>query len=438
MNIETEKEEDISIELESKRKKLLRGTIFVWCGFHLFVMTVRSITLGIEYISPFSPLSVFFSLSILAAVNAEKLRTKLAARLILANIGLLLFWIAYISHGFLGAPIHAILFLPALGFLLCGQKTGIVISLLVVAEFLLLIYLNLSGHEFPDHPLKERGVLIARAVSSICVLGLISWICWYYTKVNIEFVETIKQSNQKLVRIAQYKSDFMSNMSHELRTPLNAILGFSRRLKSKYSDSLDERAQHALKCIYTSGKTLLTLVNDILDMAKIESGSFSIALEETNIAIIIADAIDELSILAEDKHLPITFHNELSSEESSVMLDPLRIHQIALNLISNAIKYTPSGKIDVYLSKRLDEKKYITVSFVDTGVGIKEDDFSKLFNKFSRSAAHERSNISGTGLGLVIVDELVKLHGGTIEVESTIGKGSNFTIVLPAQSSQDG
>lgn len=228
----------------------------------------------------------------------------------------------------------------------------------------------------------------------------------------------------------QAKSDFLANMSHELRTPLNSIIGFSKRIL-KTQDNLNERQAHSLGVINRSGEHLLHLINDILDLTKIDAGRMEITPHETDLVSLCKFAVDELNEAARSKGLRLTLN---TTGQVIACVDELRIRQVMLNLISNAIKYSDQGEIVVAI-KTLEETVEICVE--DTGIGIKEVDKQRLFKRFEQFDNQSRMQIGkGSGLGLYIVNEFVRLHKGWLKVESEYGRGSRFYVYLPYRADQ--
>ena len=220
-------------------------------------------------------------------------------------------------------------------------------------------------------------------------------------------------------------------MSHEFRTPLTAILGFSKQLLKIKKYQSNGREIEALKAIHRGGKNLLSMVNNTLDMAQIESGNLSCIKSPQNIAKLVNDAIADINILAENKQLSINITNYLQSD-TWVNADAMKIKQVFNNIIANAIKYTQQGGIDITLSLyRLGDNNYVAIAIADSGVGIEADEIDDLFSRFVRLKKHASSSIDGSGLGLSIANELVQLHDGHIEITSTVNKGSCFSIYLP-------
>jgi signal transduction histidine kinase len=258
----------------------------------------------------------------------------------------------------------------------------------------------------------------------------------------------IAAKNIELEHANRAKSEFLANMSHELRTPLNAILGFSEALKDGLVGVMAEKQKEYITDIFESGSHLLSLINDILDLAKIEAGRMELEIVPTDVPTILESSI---SLLTERAH---AHHIRLSMEMQPmdvVMLDQRKLKQIVFNLVSNAIKFTPSGGdvfISVGKSARLPESvraaagfvatsnqpgngAYIELSVVDTGIGMRADALDKLFQPFVQLDGGLTRKFEGSGLGLAIVKQLVELHNGAMEVKSDVGCGSKFTVFLP-------
>ncbi|MDR2445244.1 MAG: response regulator [Spirochaetaceae bacterium] len=224
------------------------------------------------------------------------------------------------------------------------------------------------------------------------------------------------------------KSDFLATMSHELRTPMNVIIGMSELIPT---DNLNDKQKDFFYEIQNMSKTLLNLINDILDFSKIEAGKLDVILVNYNIRTVLDTVTSMFRFIAEKKHL--AFCSYISDDIPDVLYgDETRIRQIFTNIISNAVKYTNSGSIGVTISKTTkNDKAYMEIRVKDTGIGIKEEDKSKLFDSFQQLDARKNRGIVGTGLGLAICKKLVDIMEGSIDVESEYGKGSVFIILLP-------
>jgi two-component system, NarL family, sensor histidine kinase BarA len=245
-------------------------------------------------------------------------------------------------------------------------------------------------------------------------------------------VDELAQLNMRLYEMNRLKSDFLATMSHELRTPLNSIIGFSEVLGS--IKSLDEKQKRYVQNIQKSGRMLLDMINDILDLAKIESGKMEVRLSEFPIDDLIAVQCDMARPLAERKNIDVDC--DIEHGLPLMFQDQGKVQQILNNLLSNAIKFTPEGG-RIVISARRSNEGALLLSVADTGIGIAEADQTSIFEKFRQGGAALSGGDamtrehSGTGLGLSIVKELCKLLGGEVYLQSQLGKGSTFTVELP-------
>jgi signal transduction histidine kinase len=225
------------------------------------------------------------------------------------------------------------------------------------------------------------------------------------------------------------RSDFLAALSHELRTPLNVILGFADVLLSEVDGPLSPEARENLTVVRQSGSHLRSLINDILDLSALETGRLNLQLRKTNLWTIAADVVRESRLTAESKDLTI----ELHGESVEAIADQLRVRQVLGNLVSNAVKFTSNGSVDVSVGKVGD---HAALSVADTGPGIASEEQTAVFEEY-RQAGDWQSRGAGTGLGLAITRRLVRMHGGRIELESRLGEGSRFTVMLPLAGPPD-
>lgn len=247
-------------------------------------------------------------------------------------------------------------------------------------------------------------------------------------------VDELAQANLRLFELNNLKNEFLATMSHELRTPLNSILGFSDVLLSNPAN-LSEKQQRYVAHIRASGRTLLSLITDVLDLAKIESGKMELHPVRTSIVDLVERVVGAMMPIAERKNLDLSY--EIAPELPLVFQDVGKLQQILNNLLSNAIKFTPEGGRVRVKATRQQDKLILTVE--DTGIGIPLEDQERIFEKFRQgsTAAGEHDPLTreyeGTGLGLSITRELSKLLGGGIALQSEFGKGSRFTVVVPLE-----
>ncbi len=248
---------------------------------------------------------------------------------------------------------------------------------------------------------------------------------------NARSYELSQQLIKDLREVDQLKSQFLANMSHELRTPLNSIIGFSRVILKGIDGPVSEMQQQDLTAIYNSGQHLLGLINDILDLARIEAGKMELNFEEVQLAEMATSVMSTAKGLVKEK--PIQLLQRIPQNMPAVRGDTMRVRQVLLNLISNASKFTDQGSITVEASvqKGPNGKMEALINVVDTGPGISEEDQKKLFQAFSQVDGSATRKSGGSGLGLSICANLVQLHGGRIGIHSEVGKGSTFWFTLP-------
>lgn len=240
-----------------------------------------------------------------------------------------------------------------------------------------------------------------------------------------ERTQQFQKAKEESERANQMKSIFLASMSHELRTPLNSIIGFTGIVLQGFAGELNDEQKKQLEMSYGSAKHLLSLINDLLDISKIETGELKPDIEEFNIVEAGIEIRDSLMIMAEEKELELIFN----IPDINIFSDKRRVEQILLNLVNNALKFTAKGKVEVKAHKK-DEN--IEVIVKDTGIGIKKEDFHKLFKPFMQ-LEYTITEGAGTGLGLYLTKNLVQLLKGRIQMESEYEKGSTFTFILPIQ-----
>lgn len=230
-------------------------------------------------------------------------------------------------------------------------------------------------------------------------------------------------------RANQFKSEFLANMSHEIRTPMNAILGFSELMKSRI---VDEKNKKYLDSIISSGKSLLTLINDVLDLSKIESGKLELEYMAIDIRNLVLEVYQIFSFKFETKK--IKFFREIDENiPSTLLLDETRLRQILVNLIGNALKFTDYGHVSIEIKAKnlLKDKIDIEIIVIDTGIGIEEDQQEIIFESFTQKPGQSLKSYGGTGLGLAITKKLTDLMGGNITLDSKVGVGSEFKVYIP-------
>lgn len=253
--------------------------------------------------------------------------------------------------------------------------------------------------------------------------------------------EEIAAKNLQLEQASRMKSEFLANMSHELRTPLNAIIGFSEILKDGLMGEMSEQQKDGVNDIFNSGKHLLALINDILDLSKIEAGKMKINFDPISVSNIIQSSLQVVREQALSQGLHISV--EIEEQESEIWLDEIRFKQILYNLLSNAVKFTPSGGSVTISARKLGQEQvpnawyenYLEIKVSDTGIGISEEDQARLFKPFTQIDSTLARRHQGTGLGLAMVRRLAELHGGSVTLHSVMNQGSTFTVYLPWRTS---
>ncbi|TSA16544.1 MAG: HAMP domain-containing protein [Betaproteobacteria bacterium] len=251
---------------------------------------------------------------------------------------------------------------------------------------------------------------------------------------NVRLFHEIQEKSIQLEIAGKHKSEFLANMSHELRTPLNAIIGFSEVLLEKMFGEMNEKQEDYLKDIHSSGQHLLSLINDILDLAKVEAGRMELNLASCHLPSAIDNALALIRERAQ-RH-GIALSTEVDAQLGEFEADERKLKQILLNLLSNAVKFTPEGGSITVSARPLADMVEIAVT--DTGVGIAAEDHAAVFEEFKQVGKDYTRKAEGTGLGLALTRKFVELHGGTMRLESEPGKGSTFFFTLPFNSTAPG
>ena len=239
----------------------------------------------------------------------------------------------------------------------------------------------------------------------------------------------LKSQKQELIQANKYQTDFLANMSHELKTPLNSINILSSVMAKNNQNILDDKHIKNLNIINKSGQDLLLLINDILDVSKIEAGNLAIELQKTNMTDLINELYDSMKPLAQEKNIFLT--KNIETQDAIIHSDPKRIKQIIQNLLSNAIKFTTVGVVELTLNK---DKNYIIIEVIDSGIGIPSNKMENIFDRFKQVDGSTTRKYGGTGLGLAISKELAHLLGSELSVTSMIQKGSVFTLRIPLKT----
>jgi PAS domain S-box-containing protein len=328
------------------------------------------------------------------------------------------------------SPENASLFLKATGGKIGGSHLMIVIKS-YQQKFGLIVIHNFSEPGAFSQEDMEFGETIANqlaiALRNAQLFEQIqSWNADLERKVA-ERTRELRTLNAELVQANCHKSEFLATMSHELRTPLNAIIGFSEVVLSEGFGPLNEKQKRQVASILKSGKHLLSLINDILDLSKIEAGKMELALERFSLPLLLKDVFNVIDVLALKKE--ITLEPPVIDGDLAICADKARLVQILYNLLHNAVKFTlPGGRVAVEVT---DAPDFVKISVLDNGIGIDPKDQERIFNAFEQVDGSMSRHYEGTGLGLNLVRKLVHMHRGTIWVESSPGQGSRFTFTIP-------
>jgi signal transduction histidine kinase len=245
-------------------------------------------------------------------------------------------------------------------------------------------------------------------------------------RLQLQYTGELEARNREIERANRLKSEFLASMSHELRTPLHTIIGFAELLREGHEGVLSEAQSRFVNHIHRDSEHLLELINDVLDLSKIEAGGLTLKREIYPLTRSVGEALDAVRPGAAAKGIAI---EERGERDSLVDADPLRVKEMLYNLLSNAVKFTPEGG-EVWIETG-EDAGFVRVTVGDTGIGIPATEQENIFDKFYQVGNTTRGVREGTGLGLSITKELVQMHGGWMEVESTPGEGSRFTFTLP-------
>jgi len=243
----------------------------------------------------------------------------------------------------------------------------------------------------------------------------------------------IQKKVEELALSTKYKSEFLANMSHELRTPLNSILLLSRLMAENPDENLNEDQVESAKVIQSSGSSLLTLIDEILDLAKIESGKMSLEYQDVMIDDVVTDLKNLFNPVVKEKNIRFDIHIEKDLEKT-IETDRLRVDQVLRNLLSNALKFTTEGSIDLSIAQDPKNKDFIIFTVKDTGIGIPEEKQAIIFEAFQQADGSTRRRFGGTGLGLSISREIARLLGGELTLKSKVNEGSEFSFIIPMKA----
>ena len=246
---------------------------------------------------------------------------------------------------------------------------------------------------------------------------------------NVRLFDEIQDKSKQLAEASERKSQFLASMSHELRAPLNAIIGLTEMMVTNAARFGTEKALEPLRRVNAAGAHLLSLINEVLDLSKIEAGKLELNPEPVNLARLIEEVIGTAGQLAEKNKNRLIV--DAQENLGALTVDPMRLRQILLNLLSNACKFTKQGEVKLRARRVVDGRDWIELAVVDTGIGMTAEQQAKLFEAFSQAEAATAQRFGGTGLGLAITRKLARMMGGDVTAASELGKGSVFIVRLP-------
>jgi signal transduction histidine kinase/DNA-binding response OmpR family regulator len=289
---------------------------------------------------------------------------------------------------------------------------------------------GLGAQELQAQSIRRYEYIIAGAILLMIVAVVVYG--HHMATATLRASEALRIAKDEAEAANHAKSTFLANMSHELRTPLNAVIGYSEMLKEDLAETQPPQVLHDLDSIRQSGRQLLTLINEVLDFSKIEAGKMQLHLEDFEISTVVEEAVTSVRPDATKRgnQLTVTLADDLGQMRSDVT----RVRQVLLNLLSNGVKFTDHGTVSVHVYREEAGRPDSTVVFeiADSGIGISDEQRAKLFQPFTQAEASTTRRFGGTGLGLALCQRLVMLLGGTLEVDSELGRGSTFSVRLPA------
>jgi signal transduction histidine kinase/DNA-binding response OmpR family regulator/HAMP domain-containing protein len=308
---------------------------------------------------------------------------------------------------------------PVRGILLrAGYRALLVVPLLGPEGIIgVLVVRRKASGEFPKHTIDLLQTFAAQSVLAIQ---------------NANLFAEVEEKGRQLEMASQHKSQFLANMSHELRTPLNAIIGLTEMMVTNAPRFGTEKAAEPLQRVRRAGTHLLGLINQVLDLSKIEAGKLELSPESVNLAPLVEEVIGTARQLAEQNKNRLVL--EMQENPGRLTVDPMRLRQILLNLLSNACKFTKQGEVKLRVRKGGDRPSSMEFAVADTGIGMTPEQQAKLFEEFTQADSSTARQYGGTGLGLAITRKLARLMGGDVTVTSELGKGSVFTVRLPGSA----
>jgi signal transduction histidine kinase len=360
------------------------------------------------------------------------------------NLIFCILWSCYFYGGVTSPTLAWVLVIPLLAFFYLGSSKSL--RLIVMAMFAANVTIFGTFYVYGYHFKSDLPVAAMQGlglVSTIAAALYVAMMALYYAKIQASQIElesemrqhmataaALRQATEDAERAGAAKAEFLAKMSHELRTPLNAVIGYSQILLEDAEDEGDSESIADLNKIHSAGQHLLKLVNEILDLSKIEAGKMELDLEETDITALLSDIVDAVKPAASNNGNEVFC--SLDPDLGTALCDPTKFRNMAGQLLDNAAKFTQHGRVELVAERQCDgTRDDLVVHVIDTGIGIAPDQITHLFEKFAVADDSSTSKYGGTGLGLALSQKLCKLMGGEVSVESNLGEGSRFTIRMP-------
>ncbi|MBP3274010.1 MAG: response regulator, partial [Butyrivibrio sp.] len=398
----------------------------------LFILLalIGDIILGENTVEIIVLVVIVISIPIVTILAVRRNRVSIAVRLIVLGMVFLAIPIVYFSGGGIygGGILWMIFIFLYTGLVLSGFWKPLMLIVLTVESAILYTI----GYFYPELVEEHtRQAFFADSLISMVLVGIICCVMvWFEEWLFNEENKRAKEETKKVEELNRSQNRFFSNMSHEIRTPINTILGLNEIILRQ--EDASEEIRNDARNIQGAGKMLLSLINDVLDMSKIEAGKMDIVPINYNLSAMISEIVNMIWLRAQQKDLTLNLEVD-PTIPAELFGDEVRIKQILVNLLNNAVKYTQEGSITLRIEKGDDaraDEVLLLFSVIDTGIGIKQDVIPYLFDAFSRMDEERNAKIEGTGLGLSIVKQLVDLMDGKITVNSTYTEGSTFIVAL--------
>jgi signal transduction histidine kinase len=360
------------------------------------------------------------------------------------NLIFCILWSCYFYGGVTSPTLPWVLVIPLLAFFYLGSSKSLRLIVMVMFAANLAIF---SSFYLFGYPIKNDLPVAAMQglglVSTTAASLYVAMMALYYAKIQASQTELESEMRQHMAtasalrlateeaeRAGAAKAEFLAKMSHELRTPLNAVIGYSQILLEDAEDEGDSEGIADLNKIHAAGQHLLKLVNEVLDLSKIEAGKMELDLEETDLAALLVEIVEAVRPAAKNNGNEIFC--TIAPNLGTALCDAGKFRNMAGQLLDNAVKFTQNGKVEVVAERRRDgSSDDLVIHVIDSGIGIAPDQITNLFEKFTVADDSSTSKYGGTGLGLALSQKLCKLMGGEVFVESELGKGSRFTVRLP-------